>query len=109
VRSRTRPRCDTLAHAVDYYAALLGLSPADPARHPLAQYANNLVIATLAAGILFAAPLSTRFAAWRDRAMASSIGAFAITADGAWIVVVFVASAAMLAAGTYNPFIYFRF
>jgi hypothetical protein len=41
--------------------------------------------------------------------MQSSVAAIAITADGAWVVWVFVASAAMLAAGTYNPFIYFRF
>ena len=35
--------------------------------------------------------------------------AFVSTADGAWITAVFVAASAMLAAGTYNPFIYFRF
>jgi len=31
------------------------------------------------------------------------------TADILWLTVVFGASAAMLAANTYNPFIYFRF
>ena len=102
-------RCDTLVHAAAYYAALLGFSGADPAQHPLAQYANGLLIATLVAGTLFAMPLATRFGAWRDRAMQSSVAAIAITADGAWVVWVFVASAAMMAAGTYNPFIYFRF
>jgi alginate O-acetyltransferase complex protein AlgI len=102
-------RCDTLMHAAAYYAALLGFSGADPAQHPVAQYANGLLIATLVAGILFAMPLATRLGAWRDRAMQSSVAAIAITADGAWVVWVFVASAAMLAAGTYNPFIYFRF
>jgi alginate O-acetyltransferase complex protein AlgI len=102
-------RCDTLAHAAGYYRALLGLSGADPARHPVAQYANALLVATLASAVVFATPLAARVSAWRERALQSRAGAFAITADGAWIAWVFVASAAMLAAGTYNPFIYFRF
>jgi alginate O-acetyltransferase complex protein AlgI len=103
-------RCDTLAHAVAYYTALLGLSGADPALHPLAQHVNALLLATLAAGVLFAAPLATRLAAWRDRAIgASRAQPLVVTADGAWVAAVFVAAAAMLAAGTYNPFIYFRF
>ena len=103
-------RCGTLAHAIDYYAALLGLSDADPARHPVAQHLNGLLVVTLAAGVVFATPVATRLAAWRDSAaLRSSSAAVAITADGAWLALVFVASAAMLAAGTYNPFIYFRF
>jgi hypothetical protein len=32
-----------------------------------------------------------------------------LTADTAWLVFVLIASTAFLAAGTYNPFIYFRF
>jgi alginate O-acetyltransferase complex protein AlgI len=103
-------RCDTLAHAGHYYTALLGFSGADPAVHPLGQYANGLLLATLGAGVLFATPLATWFGAWRERAMqVPRAQPLVITADGAWVAAVFVASAAMLAAGTYNPFIYFRF
>jgi alginate O-acetyltransferase complex protein AlgI len=103
-------RCDTLAHAGHYYTALLGFSGADPAVHPLGQYANGLLLATLGAGVLFATPLATWFGAWRERAMQVPRALpLVITADGAWVAAVFVASAAMLAAGTYNPFIYFRF
>jgi hypothetical protein len=49
---------------------------------------------------------ATRF----DRALQRSRAAVAaITAESAWLALVFIASAATLAAGTYNPFIYFRF
>jgi hypothetical protein len=32
-----------------------------------------------------------------------------MTADTAWLVLVLITATAFLAAGTYNPFIYFRF
>jgi alginate O-acetyltransferase complex protein AlgI len=103
-------RCDTLAHAGDYYAALLGASGADPALHPAARYLDPLVVATLVAGAICATPIARGLAAWRDRAVVASHAAGVVVAlDGAWVAAVFVASAAMLAAGTYNPFIYFRF
>jgi alginate O-acetyltransferase complex protein AlgI len=103
-------RSDSLGHALDYFRALVGMSAADAALHPLAEYANALVLATLAAAIVFATPLATRVAAWRDRAMQRPRAqALVVTADGAWVSAVFVAAGAMLAAGTYNPFIYFRF
>ena len=51
-----------------------------------------------------------RIAAWLDDAVQRSREAVvAMTVEGAWLAAVFVASAATLAAGTYNPFIYFRF
>jgi alginate O-acetyltransferase complex protein AlgI len=103
-------RCDTLAHARDYYAALLGASVADPALHPVARYLDPLVAATLVVGVLGATPIARRLATWRDRALAASRAAGVVVAiDGTWVSAIFVASAAMLAAGTYNPFIYFRF
>ena len=103
-------RCDTLAHALDYYRALLGLSAADPSLHPVAQHLNGILAVTLAVAVLFAAPLAPRLRAWRDRfARRPRAEWIAASADGAWMALVFVASASMLAAGTYNPFIYFRF
>jgi alginate O-acetyltransferase complex protein AlgI len=103
-------RCDSLAHALDYYRALTGLSSADAALHPLGEYVNGLLLATLAAAVVFATPAATRIAAWRERAMQwPRAEPLVVTADGAWIAAVFVAASAMLAAGTYNPFIYFRF
>jgi len=111
-------RCDTLGHAADYYVALAGLSRADPSAHPFAQHFNALLAATLAAGVMFATPAARRLGEWRERISAGVAtetpagalrGSLVMTADVAWLALVFVASAAMLAAGTYNPFIYFRF
>ena len=103
-------RSDTLAHAADYYAALLGLSGADPALHPLAEHVDALLAVTLVAAIVLATPATAHLAKWRNAVQRRSRGSsLALAADGAWIALVFVASAAMLAAGTYNPFIYFRF
>jgi alginate O-acetyltransferase complex protein AlgI len=103
-------RCDTLAHAIGYYAALLGRNDAPAALHPLGQHLNPLVVATLAAGVLFATPLARWIGAWRDRvASARGRGAIVLAADTVWLALVLVASATLLAAGTYNPFIYFRF
>jgi len=66
--------------------------------------------ATLVVATIFATPLARRIGAWRDRTTASSGSAnWLLAADTAWLGIVFLASAAMLAAGTYNPFIYFRF
>ena len=103
-------RCDTLAHAGHYYAALLGATRADPLRHPLAQHLDGLVATTLVVAIVFATPLARRIGTWRDRlAVAPGRGAAVLTADVLWLALVFAASSATLAAGTYNPFIYFRF
>ena len=103
-------RCGTPVHARDYYAALLGIATGDPVRQPFAQYFDPLVATTLAIGVAFATPLARKIGAWRDRrADASLCGRVVIAADLAWLALVFIASAAMLAAGTYNPFIYFRF
>ncbi|MFO1315152.1 MAG: MBOAT family protein [Burkholderiales bacterium] len=104
-------RCETLAQAVRYYAALAGFAAGDAARHPVEEFLNAHVLATMAVAVVFATPLAKRMGAWRDRtATAPGLAArFALSADVAWTGAVFVVSAAFLAAGTYNPFIYFRF
>ena len=101
---------DAYAGSGDYYRALGGLSTAAPSLHPLGEYVNRLLLVTLAAAVVFATPVATRIAAVRERAMRwPRTEPLVVTADGAWIAAVFVAASAMLAAGTYNPFIYFRF
>jgi hypothetical protein len=64
----------------------------------------------LSAGVVFAAPVARLLGRWRDaRVQRLPMAALASTVDLAWLGCVFIASAAFLAAGTYNPFIYFRF
>ena len=98
-------RCETLTQAVAYYAALFGRAQGDPARHPLPEFLDPLVAFTLAVGIVFATPLARTIGQWRDRQTNAAV----LGLDVAWLVAVFVLASAFLAAGTYNPFIYFRF
>ena len=104
-------RCDTLAHAVDYFQALGGLATAPGSRHPVAEYLDPQVMCTLVVATVFATPLARRIGAWRD-GVAATPGPAAtgvLAADVAWLACVGVVASAFLAAGTYNPFIYFRF
>jgi alginate O-acetyltransferase complex protein AlgI len=104
-------RCETLSQAAGYYAALAGFAHGDPSRHPLPEFLDAFVLVTLCIAIPFSAPLARRVGQWRDR-MAEQPGGIAtavVAADVGWIVAVLFVASAFLAAGTYNPFIYFRF
>jgi alginate O-acetyltransferase complex protein AlgI len=104
-------RCDTLAHAGSYYVALVGGGVADSPWHPLRRHLDPLVATTLVVAILGAMPVGRMLGSWIDRASRSR--AWMTTAgyagEYAWLAGVLLASYAGLAAGTYNPFIYFRF
>jgi alginate O-acetyltransferase complex protein AlgI len=102
-------RCDTLAHAASFYAALAGFAHGDPARTPLAEWLDPLTIAALVVAIVFATPLAQRIGRWRDARATQPGGALVLSLDVAWLGTLLVTAAAFLAAGTYNPFIYFRF
>jgi alginate O-acetyltransferase complex protein AlgI len=104
-------RCVTLAHAIDYFQALAGFATGSSARHPVAQYLDPQVMGTLLVAVLFATPLARRIGAWRDGvAMRPGLAATGVLgADIGWLACVGVLASAFLAAGTYNPFIYFRF
>ena len=104
-------RCETLTQAVGYYSALFGRATGDASRHPLAEYLDPFVALTLVIGIVFSTPIARWLGQARDRfAMRPSGGAsIALGLDITWLAVAFVLATAFLAAGTYNPFIYFRF
>jgi alginate O-acetyltransferase complex protein AlgI len=104
-------RCETLPQAVAYYAALLGDAQGDALRRPVAEFADPLVCIALVIGIVFATPLARRIGRWRDRlaARGGAAGGAILAADLGWLCTVFFVAAAFLEAGTYNPFIYFRF
>jgi alginate O-acetyltransferase complex protein AlgI len=104
-------RCDSLIHAGAYYAALGGGGGATHARYPLFMYLDPLVGTTLAVAMIGAMPLGRVLAAAVDRAPANrgAIVSVALLGEWSWLALVLIASCAALAAGTYNPFIYFRF
>jgi len=104
-------RSSTLQGAIAYYAALLGLGTGDPLQRPLREFLDPLVATTIVIAVVGATPVARRLGAWLDELARTRprIGPLLLTADTAWLVVVLIAATAFLAAGTYNPFIYFRF
>jgi alginate O-acetyltransferase complex protein AlgI len=104
-------RCETLPQAMSYYAALCGFGADTATRHSLAQFLDPLVATTLAIAVVGATPVARRIGAWRDRIAGhrGATGTAVLSLDVAWLAVGLVGAAAWLAAGTYNPFIYFRF
>ena len=108
-------RCDTLSHAVTHLSVMAGLQSGSGEAVPLLHYLQNDVLLAVAVGVVGSAPVVPWLARKRARLLeARGWGATALYAT--WeaaavlaMATVFVASAAMLASGTYNPFIYFRF
>ena len=108
-------RSVTLSACGKFFAALLGQKPA-PLAEPLARYATHPVVCALTVGIIFAGPAW----AWLKSAAARVdqnlpqpyrplLQITGEVLEIGLVVILFVASAAWLANGTYNPFIYFRF
>jgi alginate O-acetyltransferase complex protein AlgI len=108
-------RADSWGHAMGYFSALAGLGP-DAIAQPLERYVSQQVLWSLALGTIFATPvwpwLRERLAHWAQTltgARQTMAGAAALVFDPLLTATLFLISAAWLAGGTYNPFIYFRF
>ncbi len=109
-------RADSLGHAAAVVRAMLGLSPGDTLRYPLAMHVGRDTALALAVGLVLSQPvapwLGARWQAWRTGTR-SLVGR---VADGAaqgalvlGVLAILVGSGVLLAAATHNPFIYFRF
>ena len=106
-------RAETLGHAGWFFLALAGrgAGPASSLRYPARQYLDPLVLATLGAAVVGAMPIG-RAVLGRVDALAARrprLGAPAFVGEALWVAAVLGGSCVALAAGTYNPFIYFRF
>jgi len=104
-------RADTFASALVMLRAMAGLGGHLPTPYSPAWYLTPQVLVTLLAGAIGSAPVIASLARWRDRwaviaPARSDAWDFAVVAA---LLVVFVGAIAQSAAGTYNPFIYFRF
>ena len=107
-------RVEALPDALTYTAAMAGFGHGAGTVYHAALYINNEVLACLLAGMIGATPLVSWLGRWHARRLeatpAGSAGILAV--EGATfcaLLLILIASAASLAAGTYNPFIYFRF
>jgi alginate O-acetyltransferase complex protein AlgI len=109
-------RAETLSIAINYLSAMAGFAEGDSTLFPVAMYLNGAVWTALAAGVILSVPVIHRLSALYQRSTAHSLGKSGVATVGllaavriAAIGLIFIASAAALASGTYNPFIYFRF
>ncbi|MCW5893554.1 MAG: MBOAT family protein [bacterium] len=104
-------RADSWPQAAAMLRAMVGLGAAESVQFHVALYADHLVLLAMAAGIVAATPLApaarASLARLKERAPQHAlVGEFVGFAAVAGL---FLLAAARLAAGTYNPFIYFRF
>jgi alginate O-acetyltransferase complex protein AlgI len=119
-------RAQDVRHAVSYLAAMVGAGKESGFTPEVALYLNAQTYATIALGVLLSMPIATAFARdWHHRrfprhsnerppewivALSSSTrGATLLYVRLIAVAAILAFSAAELAAGTYNPFIYFRF
>lgn len=108
-------RADTLAHAGAYLAAMAGSASGSGIEWHAGMIWNVEYAAALAAAIAASTPVWPSFAAWWGRSAGSGRAASAARAAGSaaidlvFVPAVLVLCAMLLARGSYNPFIYFRF
>jgi alginate O-acetyltransferase complex protein AlgI len=102
-------RCASLPEAWSFLGAMVGMSPASGVEHPFGLYADAQTLLAIAVGIVASTPVLASIKSWRDGLSfrGSEVGAGVIEATGQTLILL--TSVMLLAAGTYNPFIYFRF
>jgi alginate O-acetyltransferase complex protein AlgI len=104
-------RADSLASAGGLLQAMAGFSPARPTPYGVAWYLTPEVAVALAAGVVGSTPLWPALAARLARAASDGgrLGALPSALACAALAAIFAGCVMLIAAHTYNPFIYFRF
>ncbi len=109
-------RSDNLDHAISLLGSMFGLSHAVSPVLSLKSLCNTEVVLALALGIAGSLPIVAKISQWGTKEAADSGAlwpwlrrAAVVGATQAALTVVLILSVMMMAANTYNPFIYFRF
>lgn len=95
-------RLDNLAGAVNFFSALLGVHHTIPAAVAASRYLTPDLILALLVGAIASAPVLPYVKQHAPMRLVSTL-------EFAGAAAVFIVAAALSAAGTYTPFIYFRF
>jgi alginate O-acetyltransferase complex protein AlgI len=108
-------RANTWPDAMAFFSALVGLG-ADTQAQPLGRYATNQVLWSIGIGVVLSAPiwpwLRGSLARWTEARTGvgrTAMETASLVLDPLMTGMLLLVSAAWLAGGTYNPFIYFRF
>jgi alginate O-acetyltransferase complex protein AlgI len=106
-------RADSLSRAATHLAAMSGFGGGDGRAVHASLFLDSLAITAIVAGVIGSTPWLRALGRWRDREVAAggskSFDVGLEFASVALMLAVLVASSMQLSAGTYNPFIYFRF
>jgi alginate O-acetyltransferase complex protein AlgI len=109
-------RAETLPNALTFLRAMAGMGRGTGLAYHTGLYLDSQLVLALLAGVIGSAPLLPLLAHVRGRVLTASDGLVASTlrlgvafAEVVTLSVLLLSSAMLLAAGTYNPFIYFRF
>ena len=94
-------RADNMTYAWTYLKNMFGLVPVHDITYKMIYYVDNVEIITLFIGILCTMPIFRNMVYVENKAVKLAVNI--------WLLVLFILSAASIAASTYNPFIYFRF
>ena len=108
-------RAETFSHATAFLGAMAGLS-SSPGPYCVAHLLSRDIQISLLAGAVLATPVFPRLARFREQLGGSQAGGWKaatnLAVQGvrvAGLAAILAVSAMWLAAGTHNPFIYFRF
>src|SRR6202521_816643 len=107
-------RAETLPGAIGYLKAMAGFGRGNGLEHNAALYLDNELKLILVLAMVGATPIGSRLAGmaasrWHGQAPVRWSGWSLSIAGDLCLTAIFLVSASYLAAGTYNPFIYFRF
>jgi alginate O-acetyltransferase complex protein AlgI len=106
-------RAETFSQAANFLENMAGFSSASAAAHPLARYLTEQVGWSIALGVIFSIPVWPWLRGLCERKVGESSGAVQWVAHAAGgvfqkavLVLLLISSAARLAGGTYNQYIY---
>ncbi len=106
-------RSENLPQALVFLRALFGFAHVSTSSNMLYMVLTNQATAVMCAGVVFSIPITARL---REKMLRTPLarvrlGAqwLRLLAEPLWLAALLVLSAAWLADGTYNPFLYFRF
>lgn len=109
-------RSETLSQALGILKVMFGAAGSESITQSAATYMNAELLLAIAAAIIGCLPVAPWLRSWQEKLAAELRGATSLLmraclmlTEMSAMILIFVASAALSAAGTYAPFIYFKF
>jgi len=109
-------RSETFSQALVFLKAMVGFAPGTGAEYYVAMYLNNQLLIVLLAGAIGSLPIVPRLNRWHENVVSGRSGVGVLVVESLWamasvvaMAAIFLGSSMLLASGTHNPFIYYRF